>query len=440
MATTVRDGTSRTWRSWSGLTVAHPALVRSPTDAGEVAAAVRAARDQGLRVKMVGSGHSFTDIAATDGLLLRPDRLVGVTAVDREALTVTVRAGTPLHELNALLDHLGLALHNLGDIDRQTVAGAIATGTHGTGGRWASLSSQVAGLELVTADGAVVTVSPDEDPHLFAAGRLGLGAVGVVTSVTFDVEPAFQLAAEETPMTWDEVVSGFGDLVDTHHHVDIHWFPHTDRALCKRNDRTVDEPRPLSRARAWLDDDLLANRTFGLVNRLGNAAPRLVPALNRASSRALGARTYTDASHRVFVSERLVRFREMEYAVPRAAGMTALVEARRAIERGGWPISFPVELRHAPADDVWLSMSHGRESVYLAFHVNAHTDHTAYFREMEAVMRAHDGLPHWGKLHTRTAADLAPAYPRWDDFAAVRDRVDPDRVFANAYLDRVLGR
>ena len=130
----------------------------------------------------------------------------------------------------------------------------------------------------------------------------------------------------------------------------------------------------------------------------------------------------------------------MEYAVPRPAGIPALVEARRAIERGGWPISFPVELRHAPADDVWLSMAHGRESVYLAFHVNAHTDHTAYFREMEAVMRAHDGRPHWGKLHTHTAADLAPAYPRWGDFAAVRDRVDPDRVFANAYLDRVLGR
>jgi FAD/FMN-containing dehydrogenase len=178
---------------------------------------------------------------------------------------------------------------------------------------------------------------------------------------------------------------------------------------------------------------------FGLTNRLGNAAPGLVPTLNRVASRALTARSYVDAAHRVFVSRRLVRFREMEYAVPRDAGMRALAEARRVMERGGWPISFPVEIRFARADDVWLSTAYRRESVYLAFHVNAQTDHTPYFHEVERVMRAHDGRPHWGKLHTRAADDLAPAYPRWDDVRRVRDRVDPDRLFANRYLDRVLG-
>ena len=240
-------------------------------------------------------------------------------------------------------------------------------------------------------------------------------------------------------MTWDEVVGGFDDLVEAHHHVDIHWFPHTDRALSKRNDRTTDPAQPLSRVRAYVDDDLLSNRVFGLTNRFGNAVPGAVPALSRVASRALTARSYVDASHRVFVSERLVRFREMEYAVPRAAGMHALVEARRAMERGGWPISFPVEIRFARADDVWLSTAYERDTVYLAFHVNAQTDHTAYFRAVEQVMRAHDGRPHWGKLHTRTAEDLAPAYPRWHDVLRVRDRVDPERLFANGYLERVLG-
>ncbi len=429
----------RVWTSWSGLSTAQPTQVLSPTDTDEVLDAVLAARSNGLRVKMVGSGHSFTDVAVCDGLLLRPERLTGITAVDREAMTVTVRAGTPLHELNARLSGLGLGLHNMGDIDRQTVAGAISTGTHGAGGRWASLSSQVQGLELVTGDGSVVNVSATSDPNLFAAACVGLGAVGILTKVTFRVEAEFLLTAVEAPVSWDRLVGGFDELVDGHDHVDILWFPHTERALCKRYDRAGGERRPLSRLRRLVDDDLLANRVFGATNRLGNAAPRAVPVLNRVAARALSSRRYRDTAPKVFVAERKVRFREMEYAVPRAAGVPALVEARQVLERSGRPVSFPVELRAAPADDAWLSMAHDRATVYLAFHVNAQTDHRSYFADMEQVMRAHDGRPHWGKLHTRTAADLAPAYSRWSDFASVRDRVDPARMFTNPYLDRVLG-
>ncbi len=431
---------SDTWRSWSGLSVARPASVLTPTDAGEVADAVVAARHQGLGVKMVGSGHSFTDVAVTDGLLLRPDRLAGITAVDREAMTVTVLAGTPLHELNRRLRGLGLSLHNMGDIEEQTVAGAISTGTHGSGGHRASLSSQVCALELVTGDGTVVTATPEHDPALFAAAKVGLGALGILTAVTFQVEPEFLLTADEAPMRYDELVARFDDLVHEHHHVDVHWFPRTDWALVKRNDRTLEAAAPLSRFRSFVEDDLLENRLFGLMNRIGNAAPRTVSPLNRLAARALTARTYTDVASRVFVAERRVRFREMEYALPREAGMAALAEARAVIDRHDWPISFPVEIRSAPADDSWLSTAHARDSTYLAFHVNAQTDHHAYFSAVEPVLRAHGGRPHWGKLHTRTAVDLAPDYPHWDDFAAVRDRVDPERVFTNGYLERVLGR
>jgi L-gulono-1,4-lactone dehydrogenase len=432
----------RSWQSWSGLATAHPTQVMAPTDAAEVADAVVAAGRHGMRVKMVGSGHSFTDIAVTDGLLLEPHRLVGITAVDRESMTVTALAGTPLHVLNERLHGLGLALHNLGDIDRQTVAGAIATGTHGTGGRWASLSAQVAGLQLVTADGSLVRARPDgsaEEADLFAAARLGLGALGVVTAVTFCVEPAFVLEAAEEPMGWDQVVDRFDELADGNHHFEAYWFPHTDRMLTKRNNRTVDPPAPLSWVRSYVDDELLSNTAFGVVNRIGNRAPRAIGRLNRISARALTARTFSDSSHRVFTSTRRVVFREMEYAVPRAVGMQALTEVRALVDRSGWRISFPVEVRHAPADDIWLSTAHDRASVYLAFHVNAQTDHAAYFAGVERVLAAYDGRPHWGKLHTRSAADLAPAYPRFGDFLAVRDRVDPDRLFTNAYLDRVLG-
>jgi L-gulonolactone oxidase len=427
------------WQNWSGLVTATPQQTLAPADPGEVADAVTAARTHGMGVKMVGSGHSFTTIAATDGLLLRPDRLTGITSVDQDAMTVTVLAGTTLHELNASLHGLGLALHNLGDIDRQTIGGAVATGTHGTGGTRASLSAQVVGLEMVLADGSLVHTSAADDAELFSAARVGLGALGIITAVTVQVEPAFCLEAVEEPMRWDEAVLRYDELVAENDHVDMYWFPHTDQVMTKRNNRTLDSPRPPSRFRAWVDDELLSNTVFGAMNRLGNRLPAGIPALNRFSARVLSSRRYVDTSHRVFVSSRRVVFNEMEYAVPREAGMAALTEIRALLDASRWRIGFPVEIRCAAADDPWLSTAFGRESVYLAFHVNARTDHTAYFRAVEPVLRAHDGRPHWGKLHTRAAEDLASAYPRWADFARVRDRADPDRIFTNPYLTRVLG-
>lgn len=390
-------------------------------------------------MKMPGSGHSFTDIAVSDGVLLDPGRLRGVTAVDRSAMTVTVLAGTPLHELNAALERLGLALHNMGDIDRQTVAGATSTGTHGTGGVVASLSEQLEAVQIVAGDATLHSVSRSGDPELFAAARLGLGALGVLTSLTFKVEPAFVVRAEERPMRWEEAVGRFEELVEDHHHVDLYWFPHTDGCLAKLNDRTIDAADPLSAFRRGFEDELLSNTLFGLVNRACTRWPSATRRVNQVTSRVLGARTYSDQSHRVFVSPRRIRFREMEYAVPRPVGMTALAEVRELIDRSAWNIVFPVEVRATPPDGAWLSTAHERPSVYLAFHVGHDTDHTDYFREVERVLASYDGRPHWGKLHTRTAADLAPAYPRWLDFTRVREQLDPDRIFGNAYLDRVLG-
>jgi FAD-linked oxidoreductase len=428
-----------TWTNWAGLATAHPARELTPHDAGDVADAVVAAREQDLRVKMPGTGHSFTDIALTDGLLLRPTGLRGVLAVDRDAMTVTALAGTPLHELNTALERLELSLHNMGDIAEQTIAGAISTGTHGTGGQVASLSAQVAGLELVTGDGTVLTATAQENADVLEAARLGLGALGVLTSVTLRVEPLFVLEAHEAPMRWDRALAEFDALVADNHHFEMYWFPHTDRLLTKRNNRTLDEREPLSRFREWLDDEFLSNRAFGWVNRVGNRRPALIPRINDLSARALGERRYSDVPHRVFTSPRRVVFREMEYAVPREVGLQALGEVRALVERSDWRIGFPVEIRVTPPDDVPLSASHDRESVYLAFHTNPQTDHRDYFGAVERVLRGYGGRPHWGKLHTRTAEDLAADYPGWKDFQAVRDRLDPDRVFTNDYLDRVLG-
>lgn len=430
------------WQNWSGLESATPSEVRVPTSTDDIVEAVLDASTAGSTVKMVGTGHSFTSISAPEGIMLRPDGLVGVTSVDREAMTVTALAGTPLHLLNTELARMGLSLHNMGDIAEQTLAGAISTGTHGTGGVKASLSAQLAGLRLVSGDGKVLSASRTENPDIFAAARLGLGALGVITHVTFEVEPLGVLEAHEQPMRWDEALARYDEFVTNNQHCDMYWFPHTDQMQVKTNNRLdldPDQAEPLSRFRGWLDDDFISNTLFGVVNRVGNRMPRAVPRINDLSGRLLSERTYSDVPHKVFTSPRRVVFKEMEYAVARQVGLDVLREARRLIDRKDWRIGFPVEIRMTPADDITLGSSTGRDSIYLAFHVHQDADHREFFAGVEEILKAHQGRPHWGKVHTCSAEDLAAVYPRFEEFLTLRDRLDPERLFANDYLRRVLG-
>ena len=388
---------------------------------------------------MPGTGHSFTGAAVTNGLMLLPNGLRGVRTIDADAGLVTVEAGCPLRLLNETLLHHGLALANMGDIQEQTVAGAIQTGTHGTGRDLGSIAAQVAGLELVLADASVATCSAVRDPALFGAARVGLGALGVLTAVTFRVGPAFLLEAREEPMRWDQVIDRLEEFTTGNEHFEFYWFPHSEGCLVKRNNRTSGPARPLPAFRRWLDDEFLSNSVFGLTCGLGHAFPGVIKTVNTIAGKALGARTYTEPAHRVFTSPRRVRFKEQEYAIPREHLTGALTEIRALFSRRAWNISFPIEVRVAPADDVWLSTAHGRDSAYIAIHVYHKSDHREYFRDVEALMTAVAGLPHWGKMHTRDASYLRGAYPRFADFVAVRDKLDPDRRFGNEYLTRVLG-
>ncbi|MDH6224545.1 D-arabinono-1,4-lactone oxidase [Streptomyces sp. MJP52] len=430
---------SGTWRNWAGNVTARPAEQIAPGSAEEVAAAVRRAAEKGLRVKAAGTGHSFTAAAATDGVLIRPERLAGVHRIDRAAGTVTVGAGTPLKQLNSALAGEGLSLTNMGDIMEQTVSGAVGTGTHGTGRESGSLAAQVAALELVTADGSVLTCSPQENPEVFAAARIGLGALGVVTSLTFEVEPVFLLTAREEPMGFDRVTASFDELWAENEHFEFYWFPHTGNCNTKRNNRSPGPPRPLGRAGAWFEDEFLSNGVFEVANRLGRAVPSAVPAIARVSSRALSPRTYTDIPYKVFTSPRRVRFVEMEYALPREAVVDALRELRSVVDRSGLRISFPVEVRTAPADDIPLSTACGRDSAYIAVHMFRGTPYRAYFTAAERIFTAYGGRPHWGKIHTRDAEYLDGVYPRFGEFRELRNRLDPERRFHNDYLRRILG-
>jgi L-gulonolactone oxidase len=394
-----------------------------------------------LRVKVIGAGHSFSGVAVTDGVQLRLGALSGITSIDATRGEATVRAGTPLHVLNDELAAFGYAMPNLGDIDRQSIAGATGTGTHGTGLRLQGLSAGIRALRLVLADGSVVDCSATREPDLFQAARLGLGALGIVTEITLAVVPAFLLHAVERPEPLSDVLAHLDVVAETNDHFEFYWFPHTDRTLTKRNNRVPEgtTPKPLPAWRERLDDDLLSNRFFEVTNRVATRLPRTTRGINAVASRALSERQYTDWSHRVFVTARDVRFMESEWAFPRAALGEVLLELREWVDTHDEHISFPVECRLAAADDVWLSTAYERESCYVAIHRYHRQERGAYFDAFEAIATNHGGRPHWGKMHTRDAEYLREQYPRFDDFLAVRDRVDPKRRFANAYLERVLG-
>jgi L-gulonolactone oxidase len=411
-----------------------------PASTDEVAAVLTSAAAAGRRVRPIGSGHSFSGVGVPEDVQLVADRLVGVGEVGDDGL-VTVGAGTPLHRLNAELVRQGWSLTNLGDIDRQTVAGALATGTHGTGARYGGLATQVRGVELVTASGEVLTCDAGRHPDVFSAARVGLGALGVVTSVTVQAVPAFALRAVEGPGTLTDAIEGFEELMSSADHVEFYWFPHTDATLLKCNTRVPLEEglSPLPRWRAVWDDEILANAAFAGVVAAGRRVPALVPPLARMSAKALGARSWTDHSHRVFVSRRRVRFLETEYAVPRAEAPGVLAELRCVHEASDWRSAFPVEVRLAAADDIPLSTASGRDTAYIAAHVPAGTSPGPWFEALESIAGAVGGRPHWGKLHGLDAATLRTRYPRFGEFVAVRDRLDPAGTLSNAYLDRVLG-
>jgi FAD-linked oxidoreductase len=421
--------------NWARNQTAAPAEVRTPASTEDVVRAVRDAATGGRRLRMIGTGHSFTGVALTDGIMLRPSALTGVTSVTGDR--VTVLAGTPVRVLNSLLADRGLALANMGDITEQTVAGAIQTGTHGTGRDSGGLADQVVALELVLADGSVVTAGPGED--LFDAARVGLGALGVLTSVTFRVEPAFLLRNRRRRMTLSGILDSLDSLTSENEHLDFFWLPHTDACLVKTNNRDPGPARPPGAVKHWLDNVLLENTLFGAACAVGARFPGLIPRINGVSAAALGESEAVDASYKIFTSRRDVRFLEMEYAVPREHLGQALRETRELVERMGWRITFPVEVRVTPPGTAWLSTSYGRQSAYIACHMYRPTPNPAYFAGVEEIMTRLDGRPHWGKLHTRDAAYLEKVYPRFADFVALRDRLDPGRLFGNAYLETVLG-
>lgn len=426
------------WSNWTGDQICTPARLERPSTVEEVAAAVRRAAKDDLKVRVVGAGHSFTPAVLTDGVMISLERMDRVLAVDADARTVRTQAGISLSALNGVLDRHGLALENMGDVDVQSIAGATATGTHGTGATLKNLSANILALELVTADGSVVEVSEASDPDAWRAARVSIGALGIVTAVTLRVVPAFTLRGVDRPMSLSSVLDDLDRLIDGHEHFEFYMFPDSDRCQTRINDRTDEAPRPRGRARSWAEDIFLVNHVFGATRRVGRRFPSSIPAMNRLAARAWGPSTRVDRSHRIFTSPRLVRFTEMEYAIPREHAPEAIIAVKEIADRRDFQVSFPIEVRFVAGDDAFLSPASARATCYIAVHMFRGMTWEPYFRAVESVMDTYKGRPHWGKRHLQTAATLAPRYPAWDRFLAVRERFDPGRRFTNDYVSSVL--
>ncbi len=430
---------SREWVNWAGDQCCRPAEIVRPQSRDELAEAVARAAAAGRKISVAGSGHSFTETAMTAGTMVRIEALKGVLDADPGSGLVKVGAGTVLADFNEELAALGLAMENLGDIDSQTLAGAISTGTHGTGARLRNISAQVEGLELVLADGSVRQLAAATHPELLRAARVGIGALGAIAAVTLRCVPAFTLDRVDTPRPREEVLDSFQIEADAHDHFELFTFPYADSALVLERNRTGAPARPPGRLATYLNDVVVENWALGALSATGRRFPRAIPSLARLAARvASGSRT-VDRSDRVFANERRVRFTEMEYGIPRQHGPDALERVIEWVRSNRYPVFFPIEMRVAAGDDALLSPSHERDTAYIAVHQYRGMEWRPYFEAVEEIMNSYEGRPHWGKRHFQTAATLAPRYPAWAQFQRARDELDPTHAFTNEYAERVLG-
>ena len=428
-----------TWRNWAGDQACRPFERLRPRRTEDLAEGIGAAVAAGRKVTVAGSGHSFTEAAMTNGTMIDVGELHGVIDADGVSGLVKVGAGTVLAELNEELSRLGLAMENLGDIDRQTIAGAISTGTHGTGAKLRNISSQVEALELVLADGSTRVLSADSDPDLLRAARVGIGALGAISAVTLRCLPAFVLHRVDARFPREEVLDTFSERADAHEHFELFTFPYADSALVLERNRTEAPARPRGRGAAFLNDIVLENWALEAISAAGKVMPRAIPSFSRLAAWLASGSTSIDRSDRIFANERRVRFTEMEYGVPREDGPEALRRVIDWVRSTRYPVFFPIEMRVTAGDDALLSPSHERDTAYIAVHQYRGMEWRPYFEAVEAIMNEYGGRPHWGKRHFQTATTLAERYPRWAEFQTVREQLDPSHVFTNEYAERVLG-
>jgi len=426
------------WSNWSGLVKCQPKRIERPTSEQDLVALVRSCVAKGGVLRPVGAGHSFTPLVQSDQVLVDLDNMSGLVHVDREGLRAQVRAGTNLKQLGQMLFEQGLAQENLGDIDVQSIAGAVSTGTHGTGPRFGVIATQITSLTLVNGLGEVVSCSAEDKPDLFAAARVSLGSLGIISEIGLKLTPAYKLKYISRRALLSETLANLEGYAEGHRNFEFYWFPHTDRVQLKLIDKTQEPNSGLGLGKK-LNDLLLENAAFWGLSQLCRWVPGTCKPVAKLCAAVVGQGSRVDQSHRIFATRRMVRFQEMEYNLPRKHLEEVMRKVYALVERRGYRVHFPLECRFVASDDIWLSPAHGRDSAYVAVHMLKGMPYDTYFRELQEIFLAYDGRPHWGKWHDQGPKFFAASYPRWHEFLALREKMDPKRVFLNPYLKDLFG-
>jgi len=387
------------WTNWSGSVTCHPAEMATPSSEEELAEVVRRAGASNRIVRLAGTGHSFVPLCATAGCLISLDELQGLESTNTDSSTATILAGTKIHAIGDPMREAGFSLANQGDIDKQSIAGAISTGTHGTGRGLGSISTQMTAARMVTADGEVREFSLEQTPDAMRAIRVSLGALGILSAVQLLVKPAYRLHER----LWQVPIAQCLDELDGHiasnHHFEFFWYPSTDLAHMKSLNPT-DEP------------------------------PNELP--EREGERI-------DHSARIFPTERNNKFNECEYAIPAERGPECFAKIRALMQSRHSDVVWPVEYRTVAADDNYLSPNHGRATVTLSIHQANTLPYEQFFEDAQDIFLRHQGRPHWGKMHRLSSVELCELYPQWDQFHSIRRELDPHGRFMNDHLRRIFG-
>lgn len=416
----------RHWSNWSGSQTAQN-LFAQPRDVDELAQCV----SQHQKIRISGASHSFSPIVKTDATLLNLDYLKGIDQTDAQHCQSTIWGGTRLYDLGEKLAAVNQALINQGDIDRQSLAGAVATGTHGTGLSLGCISSFITQFELMTATGDILQCDANQHSEIFQAGRVALGSFGILTKLRLQNRPMYRLKEKIHLCPLKELYQHIDTWKHQHRHIEFLAFLHADQVILKTLDETEDDIEP--RQNSWPDEDFL----LGICCELNRSMPWINPRLQKLLSVFIRPSQYVDWSSRIFPSPRQTRFNEMEYQVPIEQGLACFEEILTTLKQHKAPVFFPIEFRYVQADDIWLSPFYQRNSVSISIHQFYKQDYQEVFRLVESIFWKYQGRPHWGKLHSLSATQLAALYPKWDDFMQIRQQLDPTQKWMNPYLQQL---
>jgi FAD-linked oxidoreductase len=426
------------FENWGKTLKFKPQAIVYPQSESEIQALVQKAWLNKQKVRVVGSGHSWTPLIETQGILVSLDKLQGLISADNQQLTATVFAGTKLKQLGELLHQQGMAMENLGDIDVQSIAGAISTGTHGTGIEFGTLATQVIEITLIDGKGDLLTCSETENREIFKCAQISLGALGIITRYKLRLLPAYQLEYIARKATLSETLQKLEEYKKNTRNFEFYWFPYTDTVQLKFINRTEKKPQAIGFWRKF-NQSVLENGLVGLLSKLAQWFPAIAPTISRIFAAGVSKEQYVNDSYRVFATQRLIKFYEMEYNIPAEHFAVVIQKIAECIQKNRFRVHFPIECRWVKADDISISPASGREAAYIAVHMYRGMPYNPYFEAVEAIFRQYEGRPHFGKMNTCTAQDFQKLYPHWNKFLEIRQKLDPDKVFLNNYLQEVFG-